>query len=157
MSNNDVKELLTTRNVGRLSTFELRQELVARNSLDIPEEQINHKTMLQRLIKLLLEDEKILVEEKSAKLEAERNESLNKSKLEREKKKLEAIERSKLRQKNPEYFSSILEKNILPEKSDNLKNLEEYTPININVDNQGPENGDPFSTTNKVKTKIHIR
>ena len=34
---------LSTRNVSRLTTYELRQELVRRDKLDIPDDQINHR------------------------------------------------------------------------------------------------------------------
>lgn len=34
-----------------------RQELLRRNCLDIPDEQVNHRSMLARLMKELVEDE----------------------------------------------------------------------------------------------------
>ena len=48
---------LTSSNVHQLSTYELRQELVRRDCLDIPEAAINHNTMLQRLIQALVVEE----------------------------------------------------------------------------------------------------
>ena len=57
VSVSNICEGLTIRNVGKLTTFELRQELVKRNCLDIPEENINHRTMLQRLVQVLLDEE----------------------------------------------------------------------------------------------------
>ena len=146
----------SSRNVSRLSTYELRQELVRRNKLDIPEDEINHKTMLQRLIKLLLEDEEKAVNDKEALLEAERVQKLNEAKAERERKKQEALERSKQRQQNPDYFRELAESNKLPEKTD-LTHLEEVAPSN---DSEAVfvSDDDPFrSISSKQKSKIYIK
>ena len=41
---------LSSRNVSRLTTYELRQELVRRDKLDIPDDQINHRFVLLNLM-----------------------------------------------------------------------------------------------------------
>jgi hypothetical protein len=150
----NAREDLTIRNVGKLTTFELRQELVKRNCLDIPEENINHRTMLQRLVQVLLDEENKISNEKSSSIESEKMAASNAAKLVREQKKLEAIERSKLRQNNPTYFKELAEKNVAPKKSE-LEDLEEFNLSN-DVINSSDEL-DPFQSNFKPKSKIHIR
>ena len=154
VSVSNICEGLTIRNVGKLTTFELRQELVKRNCLDIPEENINHRTMLQRLVQVLLDEENKIANQKTSSIEAEKMAALNAAKLAREQKKLEAIERSKLRQNNPTYFKELAEKNVAPKKTE-LENLEEFNLIN-DVTNTSDEL-DPFQSNFKPKRKIHIR
>ena len=146
---------LSSRNVSRLTTYDLRQELVRRGKLDIPEDEINHKSMLQRLIQILLEDEQKAVDEKEALLEAERMAQFNATKAERERKKLEAIERSKQRQQNPAYFEALIETNILPEKKD-LTALEELTSTD-QIGESDVFSDDPFSSSYSKKNKVHIK
>ena len=50
---------LNTSNVGKLTTYQLRQELIKRDALDIEESRINHRTMLERLIRELVKEEKV--------------------------------------------------------------------------------------------------
>ena len=50
---------ITTSTVGKLTTYELRQELLHRNALDIEESRINHRSMLERLIVELVKEEKL--------------------------------------------------------------------------------------------------
>ena len=49
---------ITSRNAGTLSTYELRQELIRRNALDIEESKINHRNMLERLMVELVREER---------------------------------------------------------------------------------------------------
>ena len=51
---------IDTSTVGQLTTYELRQELLRRDALDIEESRINHRTMLERLIVELVKEEKAM-------------------------------------------------------------------------------------------------
>ena len=79
--------------------------------------------MLQRLMQLLLEDEKQAANDKESEDEVKRLEKINNAKAERERKKQEAIERSKARQRDPSYFDTKVESNVAPAKP-NLDGLE---------------------------------
>lgn len=52
-------QVISTRNVDRLTTFELRQELVRRGALDIEDSKVNHRSLLQRLVVELVKDERV--------------------------------------------------------------------------------------------------
>ena len=110
--------------------------------------------MLQRLMQLLLEDEKQAAITKEAEEEVVRMEKIKSAKEEREKKKQEAIERSKARQRDPSYFNKIVESNVAPEKP-NLDNLDE---VSNDINQQEDEDdSDPFSSSKKTtRGKIHF-
>lgn len=150
---------LSSRNVSRLTTYELRQELVRRDKLDIPDDRINHRTMLQRLMQLLLEDEKEAASTKETEEEMTRMEKINNAKAERERKKQEAIERSKARQQDPSYFDKKVESNVAPEKI-NLEGLEELNSESNEgngEDGDDSNDSDPFSLNKKAtRGKIHF-
>jgi hypothetical protein len=95
---------LTSSNVHKMSTYELRQELVRRACLDIPETQINHNTMLQRLIQALVIEEASATEAHTAAVVDKAQEERNVAKAVREQRKADALERSKARQADPNYF-----------------------------------------------------
>jgi hypothetical protein len=95
---------LTSSNVHRMSTYELRQELVRRNCLDIPEAEINHNTMLQRLIQVLVIEEANATEAHTVAVVDKAQEERDAAKAVREQRKAEALERSKARQADPNYF-----------------------------------------------------
>ena len=175
---------ITTKNVGKLSTYEIRQELVRRSALDIEESKINHRTMLQRLMVELVKEEKQkgasstafstleisfhfiidskVIGEQSNKLLAGKEEA---KKL-RELKKQEALQRSLERQKNPEYFAQISEKNKRVEKPLLEKDVEgeEDHRLDENVsiaqqngDEDEDNNDDPFRSKDKRKFKIFVK
>ena len=48
---------ITSENISKLTTYELRQELVRRDCLDLDEESINHNSMMKRLMEELVKDE----------------------------------------------------------------------------------------------------
>ena len=152
---------LTTQNVSSLTTYELRQELVRRNKLDIPEGKINHRSMLQRLIVDLVAEEEIKVAEITAKAVETSKSQMEVAKALREQKKLEAIERSKQRQaENPAYFQHRKELN----EFDKSKKIEEIVRSDSkeneidddNADNEA-DNGDPFRTTSTHRSKIFVK
>lgn len=109
-----IKEPLTLRNVGSLTTFEIRQELNRRNAMDLDEEkvQINFKTLLQRLVQELVKEEEnntlehttVVIDQAQLKRETD--------KAMREEKKKEALERSKQRQADKDYFIKKQELNV---------------------------------------------
>lgn len=156
MSNADLTSCLTVQNVSKLSTYELRQQLVLRSALDIPEEKINHKTMLLRLIQILLEDEQRAADEKTAVLEAEMLKKNAALKELRDAKKMEAIERSKQRQQKSEYFESKSELNVPPEKID-LSYLEDFETNNGENPDVNGDPSDPLCSFGKIRSKIHTR
>ena len=154
---------INTSTVGHLTTYELRQELLRRNALDIEESRINHRTMLERLIIELVKEEK----RKRKSLRSARNFSANFSETEaefveaqatkliadkaeakriRELKKLEALERSKARQANSEYFAKIVEDNRPPApKIVETEHSDVTTPHDPpEVETENEENFDPF-------------
>ena len=153
-------------NVSKLTTFQLRQQLVKRGSLDIEESKINHNSMLQRLIKDLIEEEANEVQHHTAVLEDSAQVARDAAKALREEKKREAMERSKQRQSDPAYFERIRELNKKPEvdtetagargaalsEGDDTGEAEE-------VDCNAKEaEDDPFrSYHSKSRSKIHVR
>ena len=147
--------LLSSRNVGRLTTFDLRQELVRRDKLDIPEDEICHKTLLQRLMRDLLEEEQQIVDDRAAVVAAEQMCKLNAAKAERERKKQEALERSKQRTQNSNYFATITDMNKLPAVKD-LTTLEELSSTDKSQTEDMPDS-DPFRALKVSRSRIHIK
>ncbi len=90
-----------------------RQELVKRKALDIPENQINHRNMLQRLIQEIVKHEAELSNIKTNQIMEEKQKQIGEAKRIRELKKLEALERSRQRQADAEYFKKKAERNEL--------------------------------------------
>ena len=108
-------------------------------------------------MQLLLEDEKKAAITKEAEEEIIRMKKINNAKAEREKKKQEAIERSKARQRDPSYFNKIVESNVAPEKP-NLDGLEEISSdFNDMNKDEDEDDSDPFSSNKKTtRGKIHF-
>ena len=94
-------------NVHEMSPFHLRQELIRRNKFDFAsEDEVNPRSLLQRVIRALVEDQQVQEEDERRVLEEERGESLkDRLKREREERKREAVERSRQRQAERNYFS----------------------------------------------------
>ena len=88
-----------------------RQELVRRGAFDIPEDQVNFKSLLQRLMTELVAEEAKSAELRSQVVADETASKLEQAKLEREKKKQEALERSRQRQADPDYFKRRAQQN----------------------------------------------
>lgn len=70
-----------------------RQELTQRGAMDIAEDKINFKTLLQRMMVELVKDEEKNNEKRLIDLEQKRSEERDRLKEEREKRKQEALER----------------------------------------------------------------
>lgn len=152
---------ITSRTVGALSTYELRQELVRRDALDLPESNINHKTMLQRLMVELVKEEKekeaTIIQEQTSQILAAKEEA----KRLREDKKREAMQRSLERQANPDYFSKIAERNKATEKPLEKEPAaiaeEEGNDPTSSAPEVDDEEFDPFKpSTGDVKKKFKI-
>ena len=105
--------VLTSRNCGTLTTFQIRQELVARDALDIPDKEINHRSMLKRLVAELVKQEQVNFEQATDTEAAKRDAEMAARKTERDVKKEEAIARSKARQADKEYFKKKQEVCVL--------------------------------------------
>ena len=158
---NEINASINLQNVSKLSTFELRQELVRRNILDIEESQINYKSMLQRLVKELTKEETELMEANLALKSINLKASLDEAKILREQKKQEAIERSRQRTQNSNYFTSKAELNkarIINE--DKIKRDEDFEK-DVQIFEEGdvdiPDlNFDPFRTK-KGRSKIFVK
>lgn len=159
---------ITSRNVGNLTTYELRQELIRRDKLDIPEKQINHRSMLQRLMVELVAEESVKVEINTTIAIDEANKKREEAKALREHKKLEALERSKQRQSNPEYFDKIKELNTKPDKiiettandavEASVTDGTEAKMLAEEEDDDDKVQQDPFrSYVSKQRSKVYVR
>lgn len=142
----DVK-IITSQNASQCTPYELRQELVRRNALDIPDDRCNYRTMLQRLMVELVKEEEALVAAKYQAIEDEKQRQRDEAKRERERKKQEALERSKQRQaSNPNYFQQKQEVIEVPKPTIQ----EEITPTEDEetnpFDNNSSDDNDPFRT-----------
>jgi CRISPR/Cas system CMR subunit Cmr6 (Cas7 group RAMP superfamily) len=115
---------------------------------------VNFRTMLRRLMVELVKDQEeiAIVKEQESKVKMET--ALEQSKRIREEKKLAALERSKQRQSDPNYFQKITENNIKPVKEDS-------SPAGKEEDEEEEEvqkEVDPFQTfVPKGRSKIFIR
>eukprot|EP01038_Epipyxis_sp_PR26KG_P007530 gene7530-10258_t len=160
MDKNQKPKIITTANVGSLSTYEIRQELVRRNALDIPENMINHKSLLQRLVKDLVEEEQKIAEVKVEQALCQNAIIRDEAKTEREKRKQEALARSQMRQKDPNYFTQKQEANV--KKAESIENKEEPSSLDsTNDDNENEEDQnlsfDPFRSYKSGRSKISIK
>lgn len=164
------REKLSTRNVGSLTTYDLRQELVRRNVLDIPEESINHRSMLQRLVQELMKDEQKETDTNLVQSELSREEEMIAKKKERERKKQEAIEKSQQRQADANYFRSMRDKNeeaMEIRKSREMEkrgttSISELMDQNSSEVNEGEEEeesrpSDPFRICSSGRNKLFVR
>ena len=158
------QKIITTRNASECNAYELRQELNRRNAFDFKEnDTINYRTMLQRLMIELIKDEENLAAEK-ARLSQERIETeIEKSKRIREEKKREALERSKQRQTNPNYFTQRVEANSTS-KADPINSNSNSTVVVEDLSSNENEseveviNQNPFeSFPKKTRSKIYVK
>ena len=168
-------EILSSRNVGKLTTYEIRQELVKRDAMDLEEKVINHRTLLERLVQELVKVEAKTYEEQNGSAVKAHLDEREFAKLERERKKAEAIERSKARQQDPSYFKRIADENSrLKEEADKKKQAQIEAAANVGrtvgagdeEEEEDPfataeeeeEEDDPFRTIKKKgRSKVHVR
>ena len=143
---------ITTKNVHTLSTYDLRQELVRRKCLDLSEDNINHNSMLQRLITELVLDESKAVEQRTQQVVDIADAERNAAKALRDARKAEALARSKARQADPNYFEARLSANVKPTIPITSA---DSTIEDSAVFDQEPEPLDPFRVSkNKGRAKI---
>jgi hypothetical protein len=149
---------ITVHNASTLSAYDIRQELNRRNAFDFKDEDtVNFRTMLKRLMVELVKDEeeKAIVKEQESKQKMET--ALEKSKRIREEKKQAALERSRQRQADPEYFKKIADNNVKP-----VKEAATEPPVLSDGEDEEEEEAqaevDPFQTfVPKGRSKIFIR
>lgn len=134
--------------------------------MDLPDNQISFRSLLQRLMKELIKDEEEEAVRRLAEKEAQRNEDRERAKKERETKKLEALERAKLRREQAGgeqiYFESRkIESQTTSEsmKKDSavseISNQNDDTATTEELDNNET---DPFRTyTSKSRPKVFVR
>ena len=153
---------LSSRNCGSLTTYEIRQELVHRDALDIPDKEINHRSMLKRLVEELVKCEQINYEATQEMEAKKREDDMAARKAEREKKKAEALERSRARQADKEYFKKKAEMGQEAEMI--LKEVRERTDIEVvkegedQQDDADDDDDDPFRTYKPKKgQKVYVK
>lgn len=134
-----------------------------RNALDLPDNMINHRSMLERLIKELVKEESEKSNQHTEKVVTDQESQREAARLLREQRKAEALQRSKERQSNPEYFAqkkleqerAIQEKKIA-QSLDGENNVEELTSEVENDDKES--SSDPFSIIGKpIRNKIFVK
>ena len=150
---------VTSSNVSTLTTYELRQELELRGALDLPEGGINHRAMMQRLVQELVKVESKLEQEKVNSDAARLHEEREAEKRLREQRKAEALERSRQRQADPNYFKSRADLNKEGKEVLEAKKSEPVTPLDQEEEEEAEAQGvdDPFRATKKGRAKVHVR
>ena len=149
---------ITSLTASKLTTFELRQELVRRNALDIEEDKINYKTMLQRLMIELVKEETEVATEKVVSTSEKYKEERELAKQQREQRKKEALERSQQRQADPAYFAQKQEINAAKANSAPDGPAVEVVPSEEVQDNGEHEvDDDPFRTTKSKHNKVFVK
>ena len=124
--------------------------------------------MLKRLMVELVKDENKETEQKTVEIERIANEAREEAKRLREEKKREALERSKQRQTDPEYFNRIAELNKKPEKEvvdttetnkNGTEQGEDETGETVDENQSNPITYDPFRphASRNQKSKIFVR
>ena len=144
---------ITSENVSKLTTFELRQELVRRNCLDLDEEAINHNSMMKRLVQELVKDEARITEERTTSAVDIAKRARDEAKALREVKKQEAIERSKARQAQKDYFEAKKGNNTAPTGGMDTGN---NVGGDAGEDNEKTTDDDPFRIGPSRRSKVHV-
>ena len=152
----DAAPVLHSSSVHKMSTYDLRQELERRKCMDIPDGQINHNSLLKRLIAELVKDEAKIVDEHTSEVVDKAQAARDEAKALREQRKREALERSQARQADPNYFKQRQENNEESEK----RKTEQATAANAstNVEEEEEEeeaNLDPFRSY-KTKSRAKV-
>lgn len=151
---------VNTANVSTLTTYELRQELELRGAMDLADGTINHKSLLQRLVQELVKFETQAASQKVETDAIKVRETFDAEKKLREQRKAEALERSRLRQADPDYFSKRTEMNKEGKETLDSKKSEPVTPIGENdesEENDDEDDTDPFRTAKKSRSKIFVK
>ena len=165
-------EPMSTRNVSKLTTFEIRQELNRRGKMDLPEEVITHKTLLQRLIAELVSDEASVAQQAISVADKKNQDEREAARLLREQKKAEALARSEARRAaNPDYFAEKHQLNVKPVRQEGVAGGEGAEgqgqgegggegddEDETEIKNDNDEEDNPFRTyKSKARPKIYVR
>lgn len=150
--------MMTVEMASKLNTYELRKELEKRGIMDIPEGEICHRSMLARLVKDIVAQETAHTQKRTEQLVVKQRSDAEQAKLLREQRKAEALERSRQRQMNGNYFKEKVEKNTIVINDSRSK--PEYTNLEVLEEEEMNEKEidimDPFRQA-KQKSRIHIR
>jgi hypothetical protein len=105
----------------------------------------------------LVKEEDIIVAKKNEELEKERMNALEAAKELRERKKQEALERSRQRQADPNYFKKIADLNVkeVP-KLDSANDISESNEDCLKESSAAVDD-DPFRTVPSTRSKIYIK
>jgi hypothetical protein len=142
-----------------------RQELVRRGAFDLEEDKVNFKSLLQRLMVELVAEERTNTETKTKAVTDETAAKLEAAKQERDRKKQEALERSRQRQADPEYFRRRSEQNEEAAAA-RAKTASESATAGTAIEPADEEeqqseeshNDDPFRTyKSKGKSKVFVK
>jgi len=134
-----------------------RQELVRRDAFDFEnEDSVNYRSLLERLVRELVKDEEKQTVEKNNKIEEEKRKERELAKQIRDEKKREAIEKSKKRQMDPNYFQKISQANVKPEPVESTASSEQVQDEVI-LENEVVNEEDPFRISNKQRNKIFVK
>ena len=160
-------KIITIENAASCSPYELRQELVKRNAFDLEESKVQFKTLLQRLMVELVKDKEKLEEEKVMAAQESAQAVRDAAKAEREEKKRLALEKSKARQADPNYFANRVASNeAAKQKQKAVDEAKKIVDLDARVDGDEEEGeaalvaeaDDPFrSYQSKSRSKIFIK
>jgi hypothetical protein len=178
----------TTRNASTFSAYDIRlvfiqpfvspsltlhrQELNRRGAFDFKEtDTVNFKTMLQRLMVELVAEEAAEAEERTNRALREKMAADEELKRERDRKKAEALERSRQRQANPEYFKQKTALNQKPQQETSADghdpSADQPSASNEAIaaaeederdEDDAGKNADPFrSYSSKTRSKVFVK
>lgn len=107
-------------NVHLLSTYELRQEVDRRGILEDVGPSVHYDTLLQAVVRALMKEKREVEKTVACSVpqDSEEEPLADKLKRERERRKQEALERSRARQADKGYFASKQAANKLPAKAE---------------------------------------
>lgn len=123
----------------------------------MPEERINHRNMLERLIREIVHEESVREQERVNATMTEAALKAQEAKRIRDQRKLEAMERSRLRQLDPNYFqtkasANVEAKTVNPEIAPSSDDAAE-----IVEDVSCQEEVDPFRLQKTSRNKLFVR
>jgi hypothetical protein len=136
-----------------------RNELNRRGAFDFQEgDTINYRTMLQRLMVELVKDEEVVAAEKALEQTQRLETEIEKSKRIREEKKREALERSKQRQSDPNYFAQRIDANSQATQPKPETLVEQEDPTEEDSQEEDVVASSPFdSFPKKGRSKIFVK
>mmetsp|Transcript_20413 Transcript_20413/g.45437 ORF Transcript_20413/g.45437 Transcript_20413/m.45437 type:complete len:177 (-) Transcript_20413:129-659(-) len=159
-----VQKSFTTHNASTSTAFEIRQELLRRDAMDLDADKCNYKSLLQRLMVELVKEENETAEQNTTRVVDEAAAARERAKEERDLKKREALERSQARQADPEYFARRAATNEQAAQETKAKAAAAAAVEELEVQGEGgddeeeeEEEANPFRTTKKGRSKIFVK